>query len=149
MAEGDAIGGNKSIILHLKDFGGQASRLVLTGVGPTLPLAKTFAAAQCGATVTGASEVKQLVCATVAGNESEDINQTDKKLKVTYRDNVTGKVSHFVIPAYLAGTASFQSGERGQRLTDTAGQTIVDAYKTATAGENSLKFLRGIPTRTT
>jgi hypothetical protein len=143
MADGTVT--KKSLILKLKDVGGQTGRLVFVGTAPTVSLAKTFALTHCDADVIGASMVEEMECATVAGSGELGTDNIDRKLIIHYKNATTNKNGSFAIPAYLVAEGDLVAGERGQRLTKEAGDDIVAAWKTAVASTDTLVFTRGIP----
>lgn len=139
MAEGDVV--KENLIIRLKDTGTQTSRMAFGG-SSSVTLAKAFLATYGACTITGASQVQELVCAPVTGDVGEE-NNVDCKMIMTAKDSTTGEKIRFVISGWK-GIAT-QQGEKGERATDAAGQTCVDAWKTANALPNALVFLRGTP----
>lgn len=134
-----------SLIVKLKDAGLQHGKMIFVGPAPTVTLAKAFMLTRCDSSIIGASQVDELECATVAGSGDVDTDQVDRKLIVHFKNMTTNKYGHFVIPSYLVAEGDLVPGERGQRLTKTAGDLLITAWKTANVITDTLVFTRGVP----
>jgi hypothetical protein len=141
MADGDVVKTN--LLMHLKDAGGQHSRMAF-GEDSTVTLAKAFLASYTKNAIVGASNVSELVCAEVAGGGAEDKeDNVDRKLIITAKDGVAGGKIRFVVSGWTGVETA--PGEKGERVTAEDGATICAAWKTANALPNALIFLRGTP----
>jgi len=131
------------VVQTMSELGGQKSKVTF-GSGATVTKIKTFMALYSDAAILGVSKIDKLECATVAAGTGANV---DVKLKVTYKNTTTGKYGKFVIPAPVA-TITYDSTEKGERLSATDGAAIVAAWVTANTITDSLTFTRGVKIQT-